>query len=614
MKSILVEFARLKTLDRGTLREGDDYLCIAEQLPVRQVTMNIDQYEFNGFLKDLRYETASEDKRQDALTILSNKSTELMDCAVDDDGSLGAVLNRCTEELQQIDFVANAAELSAIPFEAALASDRKPLFLSRGGVVLTRRVRDSLAERTPIWPDSPKVLFAWSAAGGEVPQCEHREALLDALDPWLPAKKTEWENVFVEICNAKLKGIKSAVDAAAKSGAGFTHVHLLAHGTPVKEDNDHRFGIALNHPADGVDAVEPGDLADALAAIRASSVVVTLAACDLGNQTDSINPKKSVAHELHVSGIPVVIASQLPLTIEGSNILVKRFYRDLLSGIDVRAALHAARVELYDSQSVAGHDWVSLVGYVRLNEGYNDFLDHLSEERKLQSRLKSLASLRAKAEELAAAGADREKFEQVRSALQREIENLANLAAKTRDGAALDENLGLLGSAEKRLSELCFHHFGDKQGLQASRAALERSRNWYRRAFHDNPSHHWSGVQYLVLDAALEGRINERDWKTAYYAAQVDRCREDEYWALGSLAELALLAPIINANTDASAEAYLAEMRERVTALAEPPAYDPFSSTKQQLLRYTDWWRQDVGFFPDAPDLATEAKRLASTL
>ena len=55
-------------------------------------------------------------------------------------------------------------------------------------------------------------------------------------------------------------------------------------------------------------------------------------------------------------------------------------------------------------------------------------------------------------------------------------------------------------------------------------------------------------------------------------------------------------------------------MRDRVEGLAEPPGYDPFISTKLQLRRYVDWWRQDQGFFPEAPDLAPEAERLANTL
>ena len=399
------------------------------------------------------------------------------------------------------------------------------------------------------------------------------------------------------------------VDQAAESKSGFTHIHLLAHGTPVRVENDDRFGVALNHVVEGVDAVKPEHLAEALTTTDSRSVVVTLAACDLANQTDSITPEKSVAHELHVAGIPVVIASQLPLTIDGSIILFRRFYRHLFAGHDVRAALHEARVDLYNSPE-AGHDWVSLVGYVRLNEGYAEFLKQVA----LQARLDSLENLKEKVDVLEEDGAGADDFEQVRVALEREIKNLDDLLENSEGGAARDENLGLLGSAEKRMAELYFHHLEDAGEHQQTRRALERARGWYSSAFKKNRSHHWTAVQYLVLDAAITGTFDARDWKTACYAAEVARSNEEEYWAQGSLAELALLGQVIGAKTDESAETYLNEMRDRADRFADDKGAFAFRSTKLQLSRYVDWWRQDLGFFPDAPDLAPEAERLAGLL
>lgn len=610
VKSILVEFARLKNLGTGTLREGDDYLCTTAQFPVRQVAMNIDQLPFNKLMNALRYGAISEEQRQQALKTLARKVTELLDSATEQEGTLGAAVAAGTKALQQIDFVANASELSAIPFEAALAKDGKPLFQSGAGVVLTRRVRGAFADRQPAWPKRPRVLFAWSAAGGDVPADAHRHELLAALDSWMPAEASDRENVLVEVANARLKDIKVAVENAAKMNRGFTHVHILAHGVPVPGDDDERFGVALDHVIEGIDAVKPEDLAKALHAVASTSVVVTLAACDLANQTDSINPAKSVAHELHVSGIPVVIASQLPLTLEGSIILVRCFYSEILGGRDVRAALHATRVELYENAAKAGHDWVSLVGYVQLNEGYADFLRSIS----LQARLASLENLRDNAAILSETTAPRDKLTGLRDALSREIKDLEKRLAGDNDAVTLDENLGLLGSAEKRLAEFCFRQFKDASGNKDSREALQRALEWYRRAFRKNPSHHWSGVQYLALDAAMNGTLDRKDWKTAYRAAEVDRVRANEYWAHGSLIELNLLGRICGESTDDTAEVYLAEMRERVARLAGPPEHDPFTSTRLQLRRYIDWWRQDKGFFPGLVDLAPEAARLAALM
>ena len=267
-------------------------------------------------------------------------------------------------------------------------------------------------------------------------------------------------------------------------------------------------------------------------------------------------------------------------------------------------------MELYEKREQAGHDWVSLVGYIELREGYADFL----EEIRLKSQLVSLENLRDRAAVAAREGAGTDELMNIRTALKERIDGLEKLLSATKDGAALDENRGLLGSAEKRLAELCFHHFPNEADQQDSREALQRARDWYRSAFEANPSHHWSGVQYLAIDAALTGNVNVEDWKTAYRAAEVDRRRPTEFWAQGSLAELALLDRILGEGTDLSAEEYLVEMKERVAALKKLPSHNPFSSTGLQLRRYVNWWRQDLGFFPEAPDLAGEAGRLAELM
>jgi hypothetical protein len=248
---------------------------------------------------------------------------------------------------------------------------------------------------------------------------------------------------------------------------------------------------------------------------------------------------------------------------------------------------------------------LSLVGYVRLSEGYAQFLEGV----RLESQLASLRNLRDRA--AAEGGADRDELNRIRTMLVEQIETLKALLSEAENQAVLDENLGLLGSAEKRLAELCFEHFSDEAGRTDSREALERARDWYHGAFEKNPSAHWSGVQYLALQAALVGEIDVKDWKTTYRAAEVDRTRPTEYWAQGSLAELALLAPLVDQGTDESAETYLREMKVRVTSLPAPPSQNPFESTEIQLRRYVDWWRQTAGFFPGTVDLAPEAGRLA---
>jgi hypothetical protein len=292
--------------------------------------------------------------------------------------------------------------------------------------------------------------------------------------------------------------------------------------------------------------------------------------------------------------------------VAGSTILVRRFYSDLFTGLDLRVALHRVRKELYEQRATAGHDWLSLVGYAELREGYADFLVKV----RLKSQLAALENLGDRVGEAVRTGGSDQLLDTLRLALEQRIAALEQLLLATGDQSTLEENLGLLGSAEKRLAELWFHRSADEGSRRESRQALCRARDWYRQAFDANPAHHWSGVQYLAIEAALTGRLDAGRWTTAYRAAEVDRRRPGQYWAQCSLAELALLDRLLGAGTDLPAVAYLTEMRDRVKALAEPPSHHPGKATKRQLARYVHWWRQDLGFFPGAPDLADEAARI----
>ncbi|MEW8389572.1 MAG: hypothetical protein AB2660_18815 [Candidatus Thiodiazotropha sp.] len=204
MKSVLVEFTRFNDLATGVLRSGDEYLRTIKDNPVQQVRMEIDQIDFNDTIKKLRYATHDETERKQALnelsTLVSNllrrhedrkqqqKLLELVtgnpDAEAEDllrlvkeiqqreksntleEGPLLAELGKDSDSLLQIDLVTNSAELSALPFESALSEDGTPLFLQGKGVVLTRRVRGEFNETLPEWQEKPRVLYAWSEAGG----------------------------------------------------------------------------------------------------------------------------------------------------------------------------------------------------------------------------------------------------------------------------------------------------------------------------------------------------------------------------------------------------------------------------------------------------------------
>lgn len=614
MRSLLIEFQRFNNLSTGSLRQGDPYLIAIGPQPVSQFTMPLDHDDFLDRMFDLRYQSGAS-ARATSLKAMTDTVTAIV--------GAGRLPDFDAEECPlQLDLVVNAAELAALPFEAIADAAGQPLLVRRDRPIeLTRRVRHEYTDATVAWPPRPRVLYVWASPPGvgKVPYEEHEGALRVALERFLPipvgTDTSATGGVLTTVAEATIETLQEACAVAVNAKAPFTHVHILAHGYPVARAHRQRFGMAL-HTKDGdLDAVLPEAIGEALAPLRGHTVVVTLATCDAGNMTNTLVPEKSIAHLLHVAGFPVVVASQLPLTVPGSTVMVKRFYDELMRGHDVRSALHEARVALYDSRARTGHDWMAVVGYVRLPDTY---ADHLREVR-LQAVLASLKNAQACSDKLVEAGdGPLEAFDRVATLLCGRIEDLDKFRtdpdAPRRPGV-LEENLGLLGSAQKRLAELHFER-GKRSGGEAWRAsmfdALKSSLAWYRQGFERNLSHHWTGVQYLSLQSVLEGRIEDVSaWHAALLASRTAVRDEKEYWAYGSLAELYLLAPLAAQVVAAdAADRALATMKQRV------PAGDtfPLESTERQLRRYTSWWTAKNGFFPGRPDLAGEAERLIQVL
>lgn len=620
MRSLLIEFHRFGKDDTGVLREGDHYLVAAATHPVRDISMPIDYDSFLDKMQALRYK-GDIAERTKALQELGTIVTEMLGTKALPDVKTG-------DFPLQLDLVVNAAELAALPFEAATDANDRPLLTQRElPIVLTRRVRHDFAEVRVTWLAKPRILFAWAfpeGAGVAVPYEEHARALRHALEPWIPdmgpaAKESDISAVLTVVEKASLDSIKKACEDAIAQKKPYSHVHLLAHGCSIGRGFKQRFGVALHDPASGeLQAASPEELGDALVSLRGQPVILTLAACDAANQTNTIIADKSIAHALHVSGIPVVVASQLPLTILGSTLLVQHFYEALLRGDDVRLALHEARCALFNSPD-SGHDYVSLVGYVQLPEGYKEQLS----EVRLQSVLTSLKALRSCADDLLnCATYDPAQFDRLTELLRGRAQLLENCLPETEKATRkgmLEEHLGLLGSCEKRLAELYFER-GIRSGLsdwdQSMRESLERGRSWYKRGFDCNLSHHWDGVQSLSLEAVLTGRISEPGlWQAATIAAEIERKNKpEEAWALGSLAELQLLALAARQAEDLpKAIAMLEEMKTRVANRSDGDRF-PLESTARQFRRYVKWWTNQNGFFPGRTDFSLQAKRLAEVL
>jgi CHAT domain len=416
--------------------------------------------------------------------------------------------------------------------------------------------------------------------------------------------------------------------AQARAAASFSYIHILAHGARVAEadmeEHESEWGLRLGRVDTA--AAPPQAIADALKPVNEHPLVVTLAACDSASADRPELGNSSLVETLHRSGIPVVVASQFPLTKPGSVTLTRAFYGRLLGGADVRIALHAARVALREeARQVAErrHDWLSLVGYVRLPaEGYSRYLRVFG----LRVQLHMLEAARKDAEPLFAQDSpEQDAFEKVAARLDDRIKDLQGrraLLVENHDRTLQTECCGLLASASKSLAELRFvqgRHFSQAQTrLEVlSRTALEDSHKWYAEVYLRDLSQHWQGVQKLALEAALKGGIaNPTELMFVRYAAQIaSDTHQGEYWACGTLAEAILLGTLVPQGFD------LKGAQTALNALCERSSKDPHDrgfavkSTRRQFERYVNWWTKGNGYFPGRDsDLSLQALALMQCL
>lgn len=275
--------------------------------------------------------------------------------------------------------ISDAAELAMLPFEAAISApgfpgEGQPLLLqSDAPICLTRESRKPEYRELDYFHRDQKILFAFAELpGSRVPARAHLLALRRALDPWCNqvglAERLQWVRERITVLpNATLESIREAC-----SNERYCYVHILAHGTPRQKgvSREQEYGLALHDSRDSSkpDFVDGTRLAEALCGYDTRSQnwwnpkVVTLAACDSGNQGALIVPGGSLAHTIHQSGVPLVVASQFPLTFSGSVLLTEVLYLGLLWGEDPFVLLHEVRRRLYIDRRDS-LDWASLVAY-----------------------------------------------------------------------------------------------------------------------------------------------------------------------------------------------------------------------------------------------------------
>jgi hypothetical protein len=574
-------------------------------------------------------------------------------------GAVNGTRAATADGITHLRLVLSASELALLPFELTLSppgfpGEGQPLLLqSLSPVCITRETR-RVAESALVWPDETRLLLVVASPAGHepVPALAHLLALRQRIEPWVGRADQLAQHLTV-LSHASLEDIEAACAATP-----FTHVHILAHGSEYRDGYNTRFGLVLHRagePDGAADLVSGERLASALrtpcrsagaaAARLGGPAVVTLASCNSGAVGSVAGVGASIAHALHQAGIPLVIASQFPLSFGGSVRMVEALYGGLLWGEDPRSLLVELRRQLH-AQFPDSHDWASLTAYSSLPADFEAQLAVAQIQRAMASinvaldladdvvarlrREAPVAALAARAITAAAKTSRGRKsplkavtaapgttpavlmdaldaaLARVRAAKQRLQDTMA------RHDAQRARILGLLASTEKREAALSHERSLRTPDLQQQAqhvadmwASLARSRALYFSCYALERTPYWS-TQYLSLGAVLRGggqlgsdaeapgRDSAALWSSAEVQALHDAANgtpQARSWALGNLIELYLLAPTISglaARQTAWAELATTPARLLVDNAAEG-AFEVFS-TRRQVQRYRGWY------------------------
>lgn len=472
-----------------------------------------------------------------------------------------AVAQHAGASLVHVRLILSAQELALLPFELAQAPTELgglPLlgFALPACVVMTRETR---REARPVnaWPAKPRILVITADPLRQgIPRTPHLIALRAALAPWLdrpePARTAtpgggpnarEYDELVEILDEATLPRIAERCAAVA-----FTHVHILCHGMRSSQ-REPTFGLALHDPTDPSRAqwVDGTRLASAVMSgvgtvKRQAPSVLTLAVCDAGNVETVVRPNASVAHALHAAGIPLVVASQLPLTFEGSTRLTRTLYTALLAGTSPTQVLADARADLLRSLPRT-QDWAALTSYSRLPDDFERcLLDARAEALKMQVEL-ALETLdrfglemepgRGSREDVVARGRQLLGDSEVARAYRAKLDEAAQ-AARAIGPSALMRYV----SSYKRVAALGISYDGTAASAPLDRAtradavriALLRKALGVAEEIFAATRSGWSATQRVSLHAALTSLGADADtedaartWRGARYLVEEER-------------------------------------------------------------------------------------------
>jgi len=629
VRLVNVEFLRPGPPQNQLLSPLTQYLAICGEAGAGVVTVPYEHATFERKLKELRYETGDPADRLAMLHDMGVDMGRLLGAVPGLPGSLAIDPDR-DGVLVHLRLTVSASELALLPFEFAkvpigpnVTAEGWLALQTRPPVTLTRHIRNVSAESV-VWPDRPRILFV-AGDPDVIPFVEHRAALLEAIGPFAqPGRDDAVKSAdgsreqFGELLTVLVNPTLNDVFRECRE-ARYTHVHILTHGDfddAASDSYGRSYGLVLRGSESGSDVVSGERFASALTAMVDGHIhrptVITVASCDSGNVGSVVRPGASFAHALHQGGVALVVASQFPLSVEGSVPLVATLYRGLLWGDHPLVLLREIRAELHARYTSRWHDWASLVVYEALPR---DMAQQLERARYFQAKRAVDAALQRIDD--AAEGADVLAVAASGTTPEAALANLFGATARALEHLPVDgpfaiECTGLRASAGKRLAQVAFALAARGSGTPLGKDCLELlddARAGYERAvrgllvgdgrtLQHIATLHWLAVQLESLSAVLGKPPEPGRWEAAklcadMYAGHAEL--EERAWAQGSLAELWLLTlsrPARETDETAArdaAERVLQHARELARMYPSRDGF-PVASTRRQFARYVDWW------------------------
>jgi len=613
MKSEKIEYIRFDDLTTGILMGGKPYIFThGNSSSSKQVLTPYNQIDLLEKIADtLRYDNSvgdSNDIKQKAIEDFSDKIKSLL-LDIDD----------FPIDTKHLELYLNPSELALIPFELLLNKSKKPYFLkeNKQQFFITRNFRSNKEKRSNNIPNKPHVLFVHSKPAhknylnqffSDVPHKNHAEHIKRALKYW-----KDGESCYKELKDATFEQFKNEILTAINKDNPYTHIHVLIHGSLIfdyKQPSSFEYGIAFNsdqplkekYKATPAKAIK--DFFNSIENKDDLPYMVNYMICDGANFINGMKAHKNPVQVTFEAGVPVVLGSQFPLSMNGSTYITSELYKSLFEGEDIRTIIMEIKETLYNDQNKYGHDWVSLVSYIDFPENYELQLIALKNELQL-TILNTLQDKEHTNKELS-----RDDFIRIKLQVENAIRNLKdNIFKATNTQNALHEkhileSNGLIASAYKRLAETEFIE-GEIYKLYTIKnqiRLLNESKSWYLKTSKMNLSHYWSVSQYVSLSIILEGSNQENIlyWNICKTAALNDiENNQKTYWAYGALLELNFLSKFSD-NRDKQKQETKDYSDKLIENAVESNQHIAIKSTRLQLERYANWWHHTDLIIPES--------------